>query len=528
MNYQEARRVRGTSLKDLTTQNIVSGQGFVSSFGSAISDRFKAKSIGIKEKFDPLNVARKLTGSLGAAVIGRLTGRNQKDIEYFTGKRARGSGSRLSSSGSSMSGLDNRALFTKVSEGQNPKLKKGDSLADILAKMLNFMKKTHDEEIKAMELARDFAKNGITNTQVAKTATMVTPTATKEGEKAKEESPDTTSWLKSLLMGLGRALTTLGLIYAALKDLLSPFGEFFNKFKFNLRPNPKAGDSKNKPGGRNKNDGKNNNKNNGKTTPAEEPNKPVTPSNEPENKPGFNKTAEDKIRERAARMAKMEAAKRLASKYSVEMAKKRALGALFGPLNVAVMAYEVADFLAPTEQEALDTHVETLKSIEEDITNLELDKQSGKISQKEYDIAYKGQTDKAAVVQEKIKVLKDKAETDTYKMEAQLNNESADLSLAGQTRRNTIGIVEDVKNWSFETDPLTQFVGSKLFGATQENQKLKLDEKKPKVIINDNSKTSVTGTGGKSAGLSIDESQPVRASIERNLAILQQKNYTMV
>ena len=61
MTYQEARRLRGTGLLDLAAQNIALGNGVIGSLGSAMSSKFKAKVTGIKESFDPLNIAKKLT-----------------------------------------------------------------------------------------------------------------------------------------------------------------------------------------------------------------------------------------------------------------------------------------------------------------------------------------------------------------------------------------------------------------------------------------------------------------------------------
>jgi len=85
MEYEKAANIRKKGLAGLITDNLVEGQGIGSSFGSAISDRTKATFTGIQEKFDPLNIAKKITGgsNLAAAVVGRLTGRKQSSLEYF-------------------------------------------------------------------------------------------------------------------------------------------------------------------------------------------------------------------------------------------------------------------------------------------------------------------------------------------------------------------------------------------------------------------------------------------------------------
>lgn len=88
MDYDRAKGIRKTGLSNLIVDNLLEGQGIGSSFGSAISDRTKATFTGIKEKFDPLNIAKKLTGgsNLAPALLGRLTGRKQSTIEHFAGR----------------------------------------------------------------------------------------------------------------------------------------------------------------------------------------------------------------------------------------------------------------------------------------------------------------------------------------------------------------------------------------------------------------------------------------------------------
>ena len=91
MEYGKAEGIRKKGLAGLITDNLVEGQGIGSSFGSAISDRTKATFTGIQESFDPLNIAKKLTGgsNLAPALLGRLMGRKQSTIEHFAKPRKR-------------------------------------------------------------------------------------------------------------------------------------------------------------------------------------------------------------------------------------------------------------------------------------------------------------------------------------------------------------------------------------------------------------------------------------------------------
>ena len=87
---------------------------------------------------------------------------------------------------------------------------------------------------------------------------------------------------------------------------------------------------------------------------------------------GFNKTAEDKIRERATRMAAEQGAKDVAKKGAGELLKRFFAGAVIGgPIaaiwGAAYTAYQVIDYLAPDEQQEVIDSVAALASIQDDI-----------------------------------------------------------------------------------------------------------------------------------------------------------------
>jgi soluble lytic murein transglycosylase-like protein len=86
MDYQRAKDIRGKSLSSLITDRIAAGGGIGESISAALSERSKARAIGLKEKFDPLNIIKTLTGGsrLAPALLGRLTGRSPEAIKYFS------------------------------------------------------------------------------------------------------------------------------------------------------------------------------------------------------------------------------------------------------------------------------------------------------------------------------------------------------------------------------------------------------------------------------------------------------------
>ena len=87
MNYQEAKNIRGKGYISHLTDKLSEGQGLGSAIKSTISDKSKARSMGLKEKFDPLNIAKFMTGGskFAPALLGSMTGRTKQDIQYFAG-----------------------------------------------------------------------------------------------------------------------------------------------------------------------------------------------------------------------------------------------------------------------------------------------------------------------------------------------------------------------------------------------------------------------------------------------------------
>lgn len=99
MDYQVAKDIRGKSFGDLMTDKLLQDKGIAASFGKTISEKTKAKVTGIKETFDPLNMAKFMTGgsALGPAILGKILGRKKEDIKYFAGRtrKRRGTAEKL-------------------------------------------------------------------------------------------------------------------------------------------------------------------------------------------------------------------------------------------------------------------------------------------------------------------------------------------------------------------------------------------------------------------------------------------------
>lgn len=89
LSYQQARKIRKTRFTDLFVDQLAQKDtGVLGAVGRTISLRTSARLKGYKEKFDPLNIAKFLTfgSKLGPALYGKMMGRSQKDIDYFTNR----------------------------------------------------------------------------------------------------------------------------------------------------------------------------------------------------------------------------------------------------------------------------------------------------------------------------------------------------------------------------------------------------------------------------------------------------------
>ena len=171
MDYSEASKIRNKSFGSLLAEQ---EGGALSSLGKTISLKSKAKVEGLKEKFDPLNVAKFVTGgsNWAPALLGKLTGRKQSTINYFSGVKGKnkGTASKLNSYG-----VDSSEVLNILQEIESllHKNREEDKLSR--EKQQNFAEgnelekeKRHKELIKAL---RDLMSSGGTTTSA--TATKV-------------------------------------------------------------------------------------------------------------------------------------------------------------------------------------------------------------------------------------------------------------------------------------------------------------------------------------------------------------------
>jgi hypothetical protein len=143
MDYKEAKEIRKKSFGTLLAEQ---EGGFGTSMKKAIGLKTKAKTEGIKQFFDPMNIAKFMTfGSNWApAMLGKATGRKQESINFFTGARKKGE----------------RAEQLQDTKNTADKIKStstgGRGFDATLEKIYNLMNKSFEDETKRREEANNY------------------------------------------------------------------------------------------------------------------------------------------------------------------------------------------------------------------------------------------------------------------------------------------------------------------------------------------------------------------------------------
>lgn len=193
LSYSGAREIRQSGLSNQITERLLSGESVSSSFSQSISESMMANVAGIKEKFDPLNIAKVLTGGsvLGPALLGRMMGRSSEDIGHFSTGKAK---------------QKKDPLFLGTVKRYQENIKVNDTFADALGKLYTLFKTIDDHEKLSAQLRKDFAQERAEEEQrrneevlrqikkVAMKAKRINDKAKKEKseEKPKEEGPTIT------------------------------------------------------------------------------------------------------------------------------------------------------------------------------------------------------------------------------------------------------------------------------------------------------------------------------------------------
>jgi hypothetical protein len=175
MSYGEAQSLRKKSLSSLLTDQLLQeGSTVGGSIKSALSDKTRATMTGIKQKFDPLNIVKFMTGgsTLASTMFGRLTGRSEEDMRFFAGK---GKASQVG---------DKATKVGKVEVGD-------EGLIKVLSQIYSLLKTSQENEVLKREL---------------------------EGNKSEEKQSENERRHKELLKALGAVSTGGGNITVVKED----------------------------------------------------------------------------------------------------------------------------------------------------------------------------------------------------------------------------------------------------------------------------------------------------------------------
>lgn len=209
MNYQEAKKIREKSYISYLTEKLSEGQGLGAALKATSSDRSKAKALGYKEKFDPLNIVKFMTGGskFATALYGSMRGRTQQDIQYFTGtKKAKDVG----------------ATATKIDQ-----LESDNEVTDVLSKIYGLLKTTNENDI----LRREKEENSKEEQELEKERRHKELIAAITGKKTNTAAPtavkaDEGGGLLSSILGI-----VTGIIAAAIGGVMSIISDMNNFIK---------------------------------------------------------------------------------------------------------------------------------------------------------------------------------------------------------------------------------------------------------------------------------------------------------
>jgi hypothetical protein len=131
MTYQDADRIRKKSFISGLTEKLVEGESIGSSIKKTISEKSAARAKGFKEKIDPMNIIRFMTGGskLAAAMYGSMRGRTKQDMQYFTDTKPKPVGDTATKIGQLEGDNESAQLLLKIYElmrasGEDEKLRK--------------------------------------------------------------------------------------------------------------------------------------------------------------------------------------------------------------------------------------------------------------------------------------------------------------------------------------------------------------------------------------------------------------------
>jgi hypothetical protein len=201
LNYQQARRIRKQGLFSTLADQLILGEGYGSAISKSISLTTQAKVKGIKEKFDPLNIAKFLTGGsrLGPAILGKLTGRSREDIENYTGR------ARAVKRG-------NKKIGALPGGGEDT-----TGMSEVLGDILSQLQKSHEDDIVLREKENNLRESQSHEEErrhkdllkALGVKVVDAPTATIVKKDKKEEPESTASIIEKIIGNIAKTISSM-------------------------------------------------------------------------------------------------------------------------------------------------------------------------------------------------------------------------------------------------------------------------------------------------------------------------------
>lgn len=129
--YKEADNEGTRTIGESIAHKIVAGGGIGSSIKGAFKGKVAAKVTNVKKAFDPLQIAKNTFGVGGAAIAGKLLGRDQSELEYFT----------ESKKDTEKPKKDSKKTASKV-----PASEKSGDMTEVLNHIYTFMQKNREDD----------------------------------------------------------------------------------------------------------------------------------------------------------------------------------------------------------------------------------------------------------------------------------------------------------------------------------------------------------------------------------------------
>ena len=226
MSYQDAASTRKKSFISMITEKLVEGNSIGSSIKATVSEKSAARAKGFKEKIDPMNIIKFMTGGskFAAALYGSARGRSKEDMKYFTG--------------TPRSAKEVGASSTRIDS-----LETGNEMVSLLMKIYEFMRTTNEEDKTRKQKEANFKEEmeyerGLRHKALLEALSGLKPGKTVTATKEKDDDggfggifAGLISFVKGLISSaIDGVMKVIGTIKDTLASILGVFGGGLTNF----------------------------------------------------------------------------------------------------------------------------------------------------------------------------------------------------------------------------------------------------------------------------------------------------------